>query len=220
MANLQANLRSQYAMAQWTTSRASGKIAYFSRAPTKTATPRCSSLIMMTTLGCWRYAGLAARPASRGNAQSGSPIEWLNSTSTVLGLFEEVPIQIAEVQLYPGDTFVLYTDGVTEAENPQGEEFGEARLVEVLRGCAAQTASELTQTVCSEVSGLVRVNSSTTSRWLWRAATSNMRPATWEPAWFHPPMPKVFPQRSTRIPSAPWRDSRADCDHQESAGAA
>ena len=32
----------------------------------------------------------------------------------------------------PGDTMVLYSDGVTEAQNVAGEEFGEARLVEVM----------------------------------------------------------------------------------------
>ena len=32
----------------------------------------------------------------------------------------------------PGDTMVLYSDGVTEAHNVAGEEFGEARLVEVM----------------------------------------------------------------------------------------
>ena len=33
----------------------------------------------------------------------------------------------------PGDTMVLYSDGVTEAHNVAGDEFGEARMVEVLK---------------------------------------------------------------------------------------
>ena len=41
--------------------------------------------------------------------------------------------RIGESSLLPGDTLVLYTDGVTEAFNDQGEEFGEQRLVDSLR---------------------------------------------------------------------------------------
>ena len=40
---------------------------------------------------------------------------------------------IAESRLFPGDTLVLYTDGITESFNPTGEEFGEQRLIAALR---------------------------------------------------------------------------------------
>jgi len=53
-----------------------------------------------------------------------------------MGLFEAWPCEIAEVErveLAPGDTLVLYTDGVTEATNAVGEEFGESRLLSILR---------------------------------------------------------------------------------------
>ena len=39
-------------------------------------------------------------------------VEWLHSTATVLGLFEEWESPIEECQLSPGDTLALYTDGV------------------------------------------------------------------------------------------------------------
>ncbi|MBO0912589.1 MAG: serine/threonine-protein phosphatase, partial [Acidobacteria bacterium] len=38
-----------------------------------------------------------------------------------------------ENQLSPGDTLVLYTDGVTDTFNDQGEDFGEGRLIEAVR---------------------------------------------------------------------------------------
>ena len=42
----------------------------------------------------------------------------------MVGLFEAWQCEIAEVELAAGDTLVLYTDGITEAENADGEEFG------------------------------------------------------------------------------------------------
>ena len=50
----------------------------------------------------------------------------------MLGLFEKWECAVAEVQLAAGDTLVLYTDGVTEAENAEGEQFGESRLAETM----------------------------------------------------------------------------------------
>lgn len=50
-----------------------------------------------------------------------------------LAVFDGVAYQEARLTLDPGDALFLYTDGVTEAFDPEGNEFGEARLVEVLR---------------------------------------------------------------------------------------
>ena len=60
-------------------------------------------------------------------------LERLDSTSTVLGLFSEWDCSIAEREIFPGDTLALYTDGVTESFNNNGDEFGEQRLIEALR---------------------------------------------------------------------------------------
>ena len=40
---------------------------------------------------------------------------------------------MAERRMWPGDTLVLYTDGITESFNDAGEDFGERRLIESLR---------------------------------------------------------------------------------------
>ena len=60
-------------------------------------------------------------------------LERLDSTCTALGLFKEWNCVVEERSLRPGDTLALYTDGVTEAFNDAGEEFGEQRLIEALR---------------------------------------------------------------------------------------
>jgi serine phosphatase RsbU (regulator of sigma subunit) len=60
-------------------------------------------------------------------------IERLDSTATVLGLFEKWDCSIEERSLFRGDILALYTDGITEAFNDRGEEFGEQRLIKALQ---------------------------------------------------------------------------------------
>lgn len=56
----------------------------------------------------------------------------IESGGMPVGLFETAPYSCDTLAMQPGDTMVLYSDGVTEAHNVAGEEFGEARLVQVM----------------------------------------------------------------------------------------
>jgi serine phosphatase RsbU (regulator of sigma subunit) len=60
-------------------------------------------------------------------------IDRLESTATVLGMFPDWSCSVREIALRHGDTLLLFTDGVTEAMNESGEEFGESRLLDVLK---------------------------------------------------------------------------------------
>jgi PAS domain S-box-containing protein len=55
---------------------------------------------------------------------------------TLLGAFEEVAWEATELDLNPGDTLVLYTDGVTDTTRRGGERFGQDRLAALLSTCA------------------------------------------------------------------------------------
>lgn len=59
--------------------------------------------------------------------------ERLGKGGTIIGMFPHVKFEQAEVQLEPGDLLLAFTDGMTEPENSYGEEFGEERLLDVLR---------------------------------------------------------------------------------------
>jgi sigma-B regulation protein RsbU (phosphoserine phosphatase) len=68
-----------------------------------------------------------------------------------MGLFEDWHCEIAEVQLAPRDTLVLYTDGVTEATNADGEEFDESRLLDTLESNSSLPVGPLLQAVVEAV---------------------------------------------------------------------
>jgi serine phosphatase RsbU (regulator of sigma subunit) len=78
-------------------------------------------------------------------------LERLDSTCTVLGLFEKWDCAIEERRIFSGDTLVLYTDGITESFNETGEEFGEPRLIESLRRHREQPSSALVTSIVEDV---------------------------------------------------------------------
>jgi serine phosphatase RsbU (regulator of sigma subunit) len=78
-------------------------------------------------------------------------LERLESTCSVLGLFREWDCAISECELFPGDTLALYTDGVTVCFNDADEEFGEQRLVDAVRRRPGLTPRALLDSVLDEV---------------------------------------------------------------------
>jgi sigma-B regulation protein RsbU (phosphoserine phosphatase) len=84
------------------------------------------------------------RAGWRSTAGSAPPeIEELSTGGTVVGMFPDVRYEEATVALCPGDVLLAFTDGVPEAHNPENEEFGEARLQQLLRETAHLPASEI-----------------------------------------------------------------------------
>lgn len=78
-------------------------------------------------------------------------VERLNATATVLGLFEPWECSVTETQMFPGDILAIYTDGVTEAANRNEEEFGEERLISLLRHSQGLRSSELLHQILKSV---------------------------------------------------------------------
>ncbi len=78
-------------------------------------------------------------------------VERLESTSTVLGLFRDWDCTIGERRLRSGDTLALYTDGITESFNDAEEDFGEQRLIGVLRRHRELPSAGLISAVVAEV---------------------------------------------------------------------
>jgi sigma-B regulation protein RsbU (phosphoserine phosphatase) len=77
--------------------------------------------------------------------------EYLETTAMPVGILEEAEFAVEERQLAPGDRVVIYTDGVTEAQNPHNEFFGRKRLRELVVAHAADPCSALHDAVLRAV---------------------------------------------------------------------
>jgi serine phosphatase RsbU (regulator of sigma subunit) len=150
MANLQANMRSQCAIAfdrpqdalravnrLFCENTPDGGFATLFFAEYEQATGR------LRYVNCGHLCALLLR--------GDDSLERLDATGTVLGLFQDWDCEMGERTICSGDMFALYTDGITEAFDHADEEFGEERLVEVLRRNRQRPSLELLNTVVEEV---------------------------------------------------------------------
>jgi sigma-B regulation protein RsbU (phosphoserine phosphatase) len=82
----------------------------------------------------------------------GQPPELIfGSSAPVLGLLPAVDVSSETIELASGDTFVLFTDGVSEAFGPAGDLFGEERLIAHLAASSARSVREITSGVLEAV---------------------------------------------------------------------
>jgi sigma-B regulation protein RsbU (phosphoserine phosphatase) len=78
-------------------------------------------------------------------------VERLAVTARAIGLFDPLEAAAAEVDLRPGDLLAIFSDGVTEAMNPEGQEFGEARLLDALGRERGRPVAEAVEHVIAAV---------------------------------------------------------------------
>jgi len=83
---------------------------------------------------------------------SAGAVHTLDNGGAVLGVFPSWNYEDFSVNLKSGDKLLLFTDGITEAENAQGEEFGVERLAAFGKAHAASSAAELNRQLLAQVS--------------------------------------------------------------------
>jgi serine phosphatase RsbU (regulator of sigma subunit) len=158
MANLQANLRSQCAVAVDDLSRALASVNHSFCENTGDASYATlffadydDSSRKLRYANCGHLPPLLLCARADDQFPGTRKVERLEATSTVVGLFSEWQCEVAEVKLAPGDILVLYTDGITEARSAEGEEFGESRLLDTLRCHCQLPVGPLLQAVVGAV---------------------------------------------------------------------
>ncbi len=150
MANLQANLRSQCVNAVEHPERVLNLV---NRLLFESTVAGAYATLLFAEFDCCtgrvRFANCGHVPALV--VRRDGSVERLDSTCTVLGMFEDWQCAMAESQVDDGDILALYTDGVTESFNEAQEEFGEDRLIEALRRHCRLNAQDLSAAVVDEV---------------------------------------------------------------------
>jgi len=81
----------------------------------------------------------------------GSPIVAESRHGQALGLFETVSLEECTVCLAPGSRIVFYTDGATDALNPEGHRLGRERLAKIIRNRLDIPAQALCQAILDEI---------------------------------------------------------------------
>lgn len=104
--------------------------------------------------GVFRYCNAGHNPGIV--LRTGGEVELLASTGMPLGILPTGVYGGEDVTLEKGDTVVLYTDGLTEAENPDEEEYGEERLAELCAEHRGESLDELAGTISSDQDAYVQ----------------------------------------------------------------
>ncbi len=104
--------------------------------------------------GILRYCNAGHNPALLLRANGDT--EWLDSTGMPLGILPAGEFTAGERTLEVGDTLVLYTDGITEPENPEEEEYGQERLAKVCVENRAEPIAELMAAIEKDLYNFVR----------------------------------------------------------------
>jgi serine phosphatase RsbU (regulator of sigma subunit) len=75
--------------------------------------------------------------------RNGGTIHVLTPTGMPIGINEDATWEEVSIQVEPGDILILYTDGIPDAQNPEGEFFNEQRIIDLVRQQLDSTAHEI-----------------------------------------------------------------------------
>ena len=89
------------------------------------------------------YCNAGHNPPYLFSASENLSIQSLDRTGMPLGISDGMSWMINPVSFQPGDLLVLYTDGVTDAENPSHEFFGSERLIAMVKENLGKSAQEI-----------------------------------------------------------------------------
>ncbi|MBO0800840.1 MAG: serine/threonine-protein phosphatase, partial [Blastocatellia bacterium] len=84
-------------------------------------------------------------------SHSREAISLLTTGGPVIGLLENCVYEHSTIELRSGDVLVAYTDGLSDARNPEGEEFGEDRLVQMIVDHAELPVHEMRDRIFSNI---------------------------------------------------------------------
>jgi sigma-B regulation protein RsbU (phosphoserine phosphatase) len=154
MSNMQATLRALFGRTASLPQLADSatRLLYASTSPEKYVTAAFAEIVPstgeLTFVGAGHLDNLLLR--------ADGSITTMASTGAPLGLLpDQPPYEETRLTLAPGDCAVLFSDGVTDAQDENGNEFGEAKLVEVLRASSGQSVDAMISNVFTAIDAFV-----------------------------------------------------------------
>jgi phosphoserine phosphatase RsbU/P len=125
---------------------------------------RASRLFCESTLSSHYATLVCGRAEKNGNVElcnaghlapllaEGESVRAINATGLPLGMFCSEEFLVNRAQLQKGDCLVLFSDGLSEAQNPAGEEFGVEPVIEIVRNRRTLPAGELVRACVANAS--------------------------------------------------------------------
>jgi len=107
--------------------------------------------ILDPAAGVLEYCNAGHHPPYLLSGTDGSVVQALRRTGMPLGVMEDAIWEQATIRLAPGDVLLLYTDGITDAQNQQGEFFGQGRLLEAAHASLDHSASGIRDALAARV---------------------------------------------------------------------
>ena len=101
------------------------------------------------------YCNAGHNPPYLLSSRNGNAIQELDRTGVPLGILDDGTWQQGTAHLAPGDVLLLYTDGITEAQNAQEAFFDEERLREIVRASAGRSALDIQDGLIAQVDAFV-----------------------------------------------------------------
>ena len=101
------------------------------------------------------YSNAGHNPPYLLSARDGLAVQELDRTGVPLGILDGGTWQQGTAHINPGDVLLLYTDGITEAQNGEQSFFEEERLLEIVRGGLGRSAQDIQNEVIAQVDAFV-----------------------------------------------------------------
>ena len=128
------------------------RLLYRRTPPEKYATAFVAALAVDS--GALRYANAGHNPPLL--VRTGGAVEELGATGVPIALLPGARYEAGEARLEPGDVLVLYTDGIVEANDPEGEEYGIERLADLCRRHRQASCGEIAAALDADLDAFVR----------------------------------------------------------------
>jgi serine phosphatase RsbU (regulator of sigma subunit)/anti-sigma regulatory factor (Ser/Thr protein kinase) len=111
-----------------------------------------SMFCLLLNVETWEgsYANAGHNPAFW-RTDRGTMLKTLDATGPLLGIFDDTTFEQEHFAMTPGDALVLYTDGIPEARNEQGDMFGEERLQALVVRAGSGNAQRIVDDIMMEV---------------------------------------------------------------------